>query len=156
MLERLGEYAPDAPSHRLLVGCGFAVAGVLAVGDGLRVVRFPLYTLGLPDTLLADAAVTALGLGLFVAAARLVRSAIDEDAQGTDRADAPLADGGTTDAGDPLAVLERRYARGEIGADEFERRKATLDGSDRDGDPADRQTQITQQHGLADREATIE
>ena len=32
-------------------------------------------------------------------------------------------------SGGPVRILEERYARGEIDAEEFERRRATLEGS---------------------------
>ncbi len=40
------------------------------------------------------------------------------------RATGPAPDRGASDA--PLAILQRRYARGDVGAEEYERMRATL------------------------------
>jgi len=154
MLERLGEIVPVRESHRLLTGYALALVGILAVGDGLRVIRFPLYTLGLPDTAAADAVVVVLGAGASAAAYRLARSTVGSGSEPV--GDAALADGGDDTAGDPVEVLELRYARGEIDDTEYERRLEGL-GADAGGaDPTGRETAIADRDGLVDRETTIE
>ena len=42
----------------------------------------------------------------------------------TVRSTRPASDHGTAEA--PLAILQRRYARGDLGAEEYERMRATL------------------------------
>lgn len=155
MLEGMGEYAPEKASHRLLTGYVLAIVGILAVGDGLNVIWFPMYTLGLPDSNAANAAVTLFGAGAFVAAYRLVRSAVgDESALGG--AGAAHVDGDAAGDRDPVEVLELRYARGEISDSEYERRRATLEGDDAGRDPDVREPQVGRVGGLVDRETTIE
>jgi len=156
---RLGEHLPDGSTHRVGLAYGLALVGILAVGDGLNVIYFPMYQLGLPDTTLANTLVTVGGIGLFVAAYRLATSAVN-GSEGSDQ-------GGETGAvddpadGDPVAILKRRYARGEVSDAEFERKLDRLEASDEvDFDPSDRQTVVKdtgfEESGLVDQQTTIE
>lgn len=153
----MGEHAPEDPSHRMLVSYVLAVVGILAVGDGLNVIWFPLYTLGLPDSATANTLVVLFGVGLFVAAYRLARSANGGgQSAAVGDADAPLADGSTYGDRTPKEVLELRYAEGALSDDEFAARKSMLQGDSGESDATARQTQIKQANGLTDRETTIE
>jgi hypothetical protein len=159
MPDRLGEYLPDSSTHRLEIAYALAIVGILAVGDGLNVIYFPMYQLGLPDTTLANTLVTVGGIGLFVGAYRLAASAVTGP-EGTASSD-ETGGVGTTADGDPVAILKRRYALGEVSDAEFERKLDRLEASDEvDFDPSDRQTVVEdtgfEESGLVDRQTAIE
>jgi uncharacterized membrane protein len=155
MPDRLGEILPDRPSHRLLVAYALAITGILAVGDGLNVVQFPMYQLGLPDTTLANAVVALGGVAVFVGAYRLAMDTVDESSD---------ADGDTDEYGehDPVQIVKERYARGELSDEEFQRKLDRLEDSDDVAfDPDDKQTLIEEtgisdDSGLVDRQTTID
>jgi len=155
MWDRLGEILPDQSSHRLLVAYALAITGILAVGDGLNVVQFPMYQLGLPDTTLANAAVALGGVVVFIGAYRLAMDTVEESSDG----DVGAAEYGEND---PVQIVKERYARGELSDEEFQRKLDRLEDSDDVAfDPDDRQTLIEEtgindDSGLVDRQTAIE
>lgn len=150
-------HAPAEPAHRLAVAVAAAVVGILAVGDALNVVYFPMYQLGLPDTALANTVVFLFGATLLVVTYRLVHLSIDSSALGASDA-MPATDGaGAYDDRDPEQILETRYARGELTEGEFDQMRATLgdyDADDEDG--YDDARDFAENHELSTRETVIE
>ena len=124
MFEAIDRYAPEDPTHRLGAAVVAAVVGILAVGDALNVIYFPMYQLGLPDAAWANFLVLVFGVGLLVVTYRLVGTSVGEVDTGavtTPRA----ADGGYDDR-DPEQILQARFARGELSEAEFAEMKAHI------------------------------
>jgi uncharacterized membrane protein len=166
MFEAIDRHAPEDPTHRLVAGVAAAVVGILAVGDALNVIYFPMYQLGLPDAAWANFIVLVFGVTLMVVTYRLVQTSVGEVESGV--ATTPAADGGYDDR-DPEQILETRFARGELSEDEFEEMKAHLadfgDGSatggstDAGGSPTrsyDSPQEFAENHELHDRETIID
>jgi hypothetical protein len=150
MSPTLETYAPDDPSTR----ASLAVLTVL-LGAGslaLAVAAHPFSVIvgsGVLGVLLLF-----VGYSLLRSVARRAAEAPEPEWWGGDTASATASGTGTAvDGEDPVRVLQDRYARGEIGDDEFERRIERLvgtegasasrpgDGSaDRDEEPLDGQS----------------
>ncbi|MFB6150165.1 MAG: SHOCT domain-containing protein [Haloarculaceae archaeon] len=156
MWETIDRHAPRNTAHRVYVAVAAGVVGVLALGDALHVITFPMYTLGLPDSPPADFAVFLLGVGLFAVTYRLLRVSVAQES--TDSAGKPAADGtGEYDDRDPEQILEARYARGELTDDEFEHMRSRLEDYDTTDDAEYRDAQeFAENHELDDRETVIE
>lgn len=140
--------------------------GILALGDALNVIFFPMYQLGLPNTWWANAVVFALGVGLLVVTYRLFQVSVG-DVQGSPPTP-PAADGGYDDR-DPEQILKARFARGELSGAEFEEMKAHLaefggesatgGSTDAAGSPTrryDSAREFAENHELHDRETIID
>lgn len=157
MLETIDRYAPGDPTQRLAVAVVAAVTGILAVGDALNVIYFPMFQLGLPDSALANALVFALGAALLVVTYRLVELSVGDDEPLVARPAA--ADGGYDDR-DPEQILETRYARGELDEEEFERMRIRLSDFEESGGATaenyDDAADFAQNHELHDRETVID
>lgn len=130
MFETIDRHAPADATHRLAVAVLAAVAGILAIGDALNVIYFPMFQLGLPDTPLANMVVLLLGAALLVTTYRLVQLSIDDPALGAPGLVQSTADAGGFDDREPEQILKARYARGELDESEFETMLAHLDGYD--------------------------
>jgi|GEM_PF-1374518 len=149
MPDSWGDHLPGSSTHRLGIAYALAVVGILAVGDGLNVIYFPMYQLGLPDTTLSNTLVTVGGLALFVGAYRLATSAV-ADSDGAESTDTGGTSAGTDIDPDPVEILRARYARGELSDAAFDRKLDRLAESDEtDFDPSDRQT-VVEETGLND------
>jgi uncharacterized membrane protein len=144
----LARIGPDDVRRRFLFGTAGTVASAIAVAYGLNFMLGPLnlgaiefvggalMTLGGGVGLLTSAVVLLPILAAGVArVARVARVAGGPGAGGvTERS--PAARDGATDADgaeDPIAVVKRRYAAGEIGEEEFERRLDRIMDADRQG-----------------------
>lgn len=150
-------HAPEKQMHRLAVAVVAAVVGILAIGDALNVIYFPMYQLGLPDTALANTVVFVLGSALLLVGYRLVRLSIGSQVPGTAGQTAAIGGSGELDDRDPGQILETRYARGELTEAEFEEMRATLGDYDMgDDDEYEEAQQFAEHHELNDRETVIE
>ena len=110
-------YAPESPFGRVIAAILLSLVGVPATLYGLLGVLANDLLLALP---LVAAGLLLSHLGIFLA-----RSAVDGvDRRGGRRATA--GDDHDESAADPLSILRTRYANGEIGDEEFERRLERL------------------------------
>lgn len=157
MFETIDRYAPGEPKQRLAAAVVAAVVGILALGDALNVIYFPMYQLGLPDAAWANAIVLLFGLALLVVTYRLVELSVGEADPAVPNP--PTADGGY-DERDPEQILAARYARGELDDDQFERMKAHLrdfdDPDDATTERYDTRQDFAENHELRDRETIID
>ncbi|MCU4799357.1 hypothetical protein OB920_03090 [Halobacteria archaeon HArc-gm2] len=128
MLDVVDEYAPDSPLARLLLGLfGVLVFGLPALymsWMGFLSVLRPGWTVFLPGLVL----IPATALPAF-AGAKLLYGLTRESSPG-ETASAGRSQADESEA-DPVTVLQRRYAEGTVGDDEFERRMEQLLESDR-------------------------
>mgnify|MGYP000073689131 CR=1 FL=1 len=157
MLETIDRYAPGDPTQRLATAVVAAVTGILAVGDALNVIYFPMFQLGLPDSALANLLVFAFGVGLLVVTYRLVELSVGD---GDPLVTKPKAADGGYDDRDPEQILEARYARGELDEEEFERMRIRLSDFEESGgatsDDYDDARDFAENHELHDRETVID
>jgi len=157
MLETIDRYAPGDPTQRLATAVVAAVTGILAVGDALNVIYFPMFQLGLPDSALANLLVFALGVALLVVTYRLVELSVGE---GDPLVTKPRAADGGYDDRDPEQILEARYARGELDEEELERMRIRLSDFEESGgatsEDYDDARDFAENHELHDRETVID
>lgn len=159
MLGAIDRYAPETPRHRLVLAVVLAVSAVLAFGDALHVITFPMYQLGLPDAAWADVAVFVLGAALVVVTYRLVQTSLDATAPGsTDAVPKPTADGaGKYDERNPEQIVKARYARGELTDDQLENMLARLEDFEQDdGEDYTGPRDFAENHRLDDRQTLID
>lgn len=157
MLEAIDRHAPADPMHRLAAAVVAAVVGILAVGDALNVILFPMYQLGLPDSAFANVLVFLLGAALLVVTYRLVELSVDDAGVGAPT-DVPATDGPDQyDDRDPEQILEARYARGELTDDQFEQMRSRLADYDvSDEAEYERAQDFAENHELNDRQTLID
>jgi uncharacterized membrane protein len=157
MLETIDRYAPGDPTQRLAVAVVAAVTGILAVGDALNVIYFPMFQLGLPDSALANLLVLVFGVALLVVTYRLVELSVGDGHTLVTRPTA--ADGGYDDR-DPGQILEARYARGELDDEQFERMRIRLSDFEKSGGATEENyadaRDFAENHELHDRETVID
>jgi uncharacterized membrane protein len=139
----LARVGPDDSRRRLLLGAAGTVASAIAVAYGLNFMLGPL-NLGAIEFVGGALMTLGGGVGLLTSAVILLpilAAGVARVAGGpragevTARSPAGSRDG-ATDAGgaeDPIAVVKRRYAAGEIGDEEFERRLDRIMDADRQG-----------------------
>lgn len=157
MFESIDRHAPADPTHRLAVAVVAAVVGILAIGDALNVIVFPMYQLGLPDTAAANFVVFVLGAALLVTTYRLVQLSVDDPALGAPGPVAGAVDEGGFDDRDPVQIVETRYARGELTEAEFDRMRAHLEGYDMsDDEELAHAKDFAENHELNNRETLID
>jgi len=157
MLETIDRYAPGDPRQRLAVAVVAAVTGILAVGDALNVIYFPMFQLGLPNSALANLLVLTLGIALLVVTYRFVELNVGDGDPLVTRSRA--ADGGYDDR-EPEQILEARYARGELDEEQFERMRLQLSDFERSNgatnEAYDDARDFAENHELHDRETVID
>jgi len=133
MAELLDRLVPDDPHQRLTAALAAATLGLPALVYGVFALTWPIqrwFYFGR----VASVGVLLLGVFALVGARALAR-----DVSG--RVEDAAAESNTATANeageDPVAALKRRYAAGELGEDEFERkleRLVELDGADGSSD----------------------
>jgi len=157
MWETIDSYAPGDPTHRLATAVVAAVTGILAVGDALNVIYFPMFQLGLPNSALVNLLVFVLGVALLVVTYRLVELSVGD---GDPLVTRPRAADGGYDDRDPEQILETRYARGELDEEQFERMRIQLSDFERSNgatnEEYDDAQDFAENHELHDRETVID
>lgn len=156
MLGTIDRHAPADPMQRIGVAVLAAVVGILAVGDALNVIVFPMYQLGLPDAAWADLVVFLFGVAMLVVTYRLVELSVGDTPPAP--GGVPTTDGtGQYDERDPEHILKARYARGELSDDQFERMRSQLADYDMSDDAeADHARDFAENHELDDRQTLID
>ena len=157
MLQMITRRALGRAGSRFAVAVTATVVGVLAVGDALGVIRFPLYQLGLPNTAVANTAVLLLGVALLAGAYRLVGPGVGLPASSRS-GKKPATDGaGEYDDRDPEQILRARYARGELTDAEFETMRSRLADYDMEDDTeAEHAREFAENHTVDDRQTIID
>lgn len=132
MKERIHRYAPEAPFSRLLLALVLLVGGSLVTLLGV----FPLLVVltgGLVEIWsLALVLLLVPGVRGLQAAYHLARGVADQAAAAPAEANpARVSRNDDADADDPVRLLQKRYAQGEIDEETFEARMERLLESDR-------------------------
>lgn len=138
----LARVGPDDVRRRFLFGTAGTVASAIAVAYGLNFMLGPL-NLGAIEFVGGALMTLGGGVGLLTSAVVLlpilaagVARVAGGPGAGSVTERSPASRDGATDADgaeDPITVVKRRYAAGEIGEEEFERRLDRIMDADRQG-----------------------